>query len=199
MPKIVDREEMQGRILDAAMGCFFRQGVHATRMEEVARAAGIAKGTVYLYFKSKEDLLAALLQRHFEAARAQVRALPPPRTVADLSAGLTAALQSDNAGASALIFEALGPGFADPRARQSITGFFDWLGGYYAECLARVGAEGGLRADIDPRAAGAALTAMLDGLIVHVALTGAAPQTAQATRAAALAILERGLSAASGE
>ena len=42
MPKIVDREEMQGRILDAAMTCFLDQGYHATKMQDVARQAGMA-------------------------------------------------------------------------------------------------------------------------------------------------------------
>jgi len=195
MPKIVNRAEMQGKILGAAMGCFFKQGVHATKMTDVARAAGIAKGTVYLYFKSKEELLAALLDKHFDEVRAQLNALPRPGTVADLSAGLTAALQAEDAGSSALIFEALGPGFVDPRARQSITGFFDWLGNYYADCLVQIGPQGGLRADLDPQAAGAALTAMLDGLVIHLTLTQATAETAHARAAAAVAILERGLMA----
>jgi AcrR family transcriptional regulator len=50
-------------ILDAAMRVFSRRGLHKTNLEEVAREAGISKGTIYLYFKSKEDLFIAAAQR----------------------------------------------------------------------------------------------------------------------------------------
>lgn len=49
------------RIIRAAAGLFTRQGYRKTSMEEVARQAGVAKGTVYLYFKNKVDLLIAAI------------------------------------------------------------------------------------------------------------------------------------------
>ena len=45
------------QILDAAVRSFARHGLHATTVDQIARAAGVAKGTVYLYYRSKEDLL----------------------------------------------------------------------------------------------------------------------------------------------
>src|SRR3954451_7430041 len=48
------------RILRAAVKVFARNGFHATRVSEVAKAAGVADGTIYLYFKSKEELLVSL-------------------------------------------------------------------------------------------------------------------------------------------
>jgi AcrR family transcriptional regulator len=45
------------RILEAATELFIRQGFRKTSMDEVAREAAVAKGTVYLYFKNKNDLL----------------------------------------------------------------------------------------------------------------------------------------------
>jgi AcrR family transcriptional regulator len=47
------------RILDAAAARFERFGYRKTSMEDVAREAGVAKGTVYLYYSSKKDLLVA--------------------------------------------------------------------------------------------------------------------------------------------
>ncbi len=49
-------------ILEAALGVFVERGFAAARLEEVARRAGVSKGTLYLYFSSKEDLLKALVQ-----------------------------------------------------------------------------------------------------------------------------------------
>jgi len=50
----------RAQILQAALSLIARQGFAATSMEDVARAAGIGKGTIYLYFSTKEALLEAL-------------------------------------------------------------------------------------------------------------------------------------------
>ena len=57
-----EREERQSSILDAARQVFFAQGIHNATMDDVAAAAEVSKGTVYLYFQSKETILATLLQ-----------------------------------------------------------------------------------------------------------------------------------------
>ena len=82
MPKIVDKQAMQTRILDAAMGCFLDQGFHVTKMEDVARAAGLAKGTLYLYFKGKDEVMLALLTRYFSDIRQRIAAMPAPPSLA---------------------------------------------------------------------------------------------------------------------
>lgn len=53
-------------ILDAAYELFGSTGFYETKMSEVAERAGIAKGTVYLYFKSKEELFMAVTRRDCE-------------------------------------------------------------------------------------------------------------------------------------
>jgi AcrR family transcriptional regulator len=53
-------EQRRAEILEAALQLFSSKGFHDTTMEEVANAAGVAKGTIYLYFQSKEHLLLAL-------------------------------------------------------------------------------------------------------------------------------------------
>jgi AcrR family transcriptional regulator len=50
-------------LLDAAQQLFLAKGIGATSIDEIAGAAHVAKGTVYLYFPSKEALLAALQER----------------------------------------------------------------------------------------------------------------------------------------
>lgn len=58
-------EERQKQILDAAIAEFAQHGFHATRMEDIARASGLSKGAVYLYFKSKDAIIGALLRTLF--------------------------------------------------------------------------------------------------------------------------------------
>lgn len=55
-------------LLEAALALFVDKGFAATRAEEVAQAAGVSKGTLYLYFQSKEDLLKAVIT-HFLSQR----------------------------------------------------------------------------------------------------------------------------------
>jgi AcrR family transcriptional regulator len=50
-------------ILDAALGCFAEKGFAATRMDDIAERAGITKGTIYLYFESKEAIFKALARQ----------------------------------------------------------------------------------------------------------------------------------------
>ena len=58
------KEARPAELLDAALALFVEKGFAATRSEEVAKAAGVSKGTLYLYFPSKEELLKAVIQ-HF--------------------------------------------------------------------------------------------------------------------------------------
>jgi TetR/AcrR family fatty acid metabolism transcriptional regulator len=51
----------RGQILDAARQSFIRSGVDGTTVDDIARIAGVAKGTVYLYYRSKDDILRQLL------------------------------------------------------------------------------------------------------------------------------------------
>jgi AcrR family transcriptional regulator len=58
-------EERQKQILEAAITEFARHGFHETRMEDIARASGLSKGAVYLYYKSKDAIITALLRTLF--------------------------------------------------------------------------------------------------------------------------------------
>ncbi len=50
------------RILQGAIEAFSDQGFHRTRVSDVARAAGVADGTIYLYFRNKDELLATIFE-----------------------------------------------------------------------------------------------------------------------------------------
>jgi len=56
------KEARPQELLDAALALFVEKGFAATRSEEVAARAGVSKGTLYLYYPSKEELLKAVIQ-----------------------------------------------------------------------------------------------------------------------------------------
>jgi len=62
-PEVSRREVRAQRILDAAAALILRWGYHKTTLDDVSRQAGVAKGTMYLHWKTREALFAALLKR----------------------------------------------------------------------------------------------------------------------------------------
>lgn len=58
------KEARPGELLDAALDLFVEKGFAATRVEEVAARAGVSKGTLFLYFQSKEDLFKAVVREN---------------------------------------------------------------------------------------------------------------------------------------
>ena len=65
MPKLKPDTQRARRenILDAALRCFARGGFHATTMQDICKEAAVSPGAVYVYFASKEDLIAGLCER----------------------------------------------------------------------------------------------------------------------------------------
>jgi AcrR family transcriptional regulator len=76
-------EDKRQRILKAAIEVFLRKGFDSATMDEIALKAGIAKGTIYLYFKDKADLYGSLLEEKIELLSQALSAIAasddPPR------------------------------------------------------------------------------------------------------------------------
>ena len=58
------KQARPGELLDAALDLFVEKGFAATRVEEVAARAGVSKGTLFLYFSSKEELFKAVVREN---------------------------------------------------------------------------------------------------------------------------------------
>jgi AcrR family transcriptional regulator len=73
MPKRSDEymADRRRQILDAAIVCLDGQGWNRTTVDDVAAAAGLSKGAVYIHFESKRALLIGLLERNVEAIEAR--------------------------------------------------------------------------------------------------------------------------------
>lgn len=59
---------VQKKIIDAAVKLFAKKGFFETTVDDIARGAKVAKGTVYLYFKDKPDLYMSIIDEHFTGA-----------------------------------------------------------------------------------------------------------------------------------
>jgi AcrR family transcriptional regulator len=57
MARIIDKEEKRCDIALSAIKLFCEKGIQQTSIDEIAKSAGVAKGTIYLYFKNKEEIV----------------------------------------------------------------------------------------------------------------------------------------------
>src|ERR1700712_4608559 len=101
-PKFRRRAEARpDEVLDAALALFIEKGFAATRVEDIATRAGVSKGTVYLYFPSKESLLEGLVRR----------AIVP---IASSALATLKDFEGDPRAIIAMVIKTLGKRFADP-------------------------------------------------------------------------------------
>jgi AcrR family transcriptional regulator len=86
--RVARREKRRAAILDAALEEFAARGFAATRLDDVARRARIAKGTIYLYFRDKESLFQELVRTMLSPLVGTIEAAPlsevPIRAVAEM-------------------------------------------------------------------------------------------------------------------
>lgn len=92
MPRPKLSEDTRDRILDALDDLLAHYGYKKTAIEDVARAAGIGKGTVYLFFPSKEELVLSSIDRIFFRVLARLRGiaeseLAAPRRIEEMLVG----------------------------------------------------------------------------------------------------------------
>jgi AcrR family transcriptional regulator len=89
-PRTKPPEERREDLMNAAQQLFIENGVAATTIDQIAAGAAIAKGTFYLYFSSKEDVLAALRERFVQDFVGGLKAAIAERPEDDWSGRLAA-------------------------------------------------------------------------------------------------------------
>lgn len=140
-------------ILDAAARLFRRQGFAATGLREIAAEAGILLGSVQYRFKSKELMLARLMERAVDNAMAAVRAAvettrdPMERVRLGLGAHLRALLSGDDA-VYVLLYDWR---VLQGDARTAVVRLRDRYEAFWDGILFEAAGAGSLRAELDPR------------------------------------------------
>lgn len=153
----LDRDAKRSEILDAAEELLLRDGYEATAMAAIARRAGVANAAVYWYFPSKDDVLAAILQRRQERALATM----PDLATASLDQQVLARLEQLDqvANLTAAVHERASHSAAVARVHEAFHAAVD-------ESL-----QAGLRraglSRRDANRASAAITAMIEGIHLH--------------------------------
>ncbi|HEY4012746.1 MAG TPA: TetR/AcrR family transcriptional regulator [Polyangiaceae bacterium] len=123
------KPERRQQILSAAREVFGKRGYHAAKIDDIVAAAGIARGTFYLYFEDKRAILEEIVDRTMaRLGMSIVRVDPhdPARTVADQVREnilrVIRILREDRATTKILLSDALG---VDPAFDRKLLSFFD--------------------------------------------------------------------------
>jgi TetR/AcrR family fatty acid metabolism transcriptional regulator len=156
-------------ILRAAIDTFAERGYFNAQVADVARAAGVAAGTVYLYFKSKDDLLVSIFERSMREGLTNSRAAvadlaDPPERLRRLARGHLARLGNDRN--LAIVFQVELRQSTKFMERFSSTLLRDYLG-LIREAIADGQREGLFRADIKPTSAAKMLFGALDEMATN--------------------------------
>jgi AcrR family transcriptional regulator len=161
-------------ILEAALDEFTTRGFEAARMEDIAKAAGLSKAAVYLYFPSKMAVLEALIEAKVAPLAHQVQRLSVAGLADPMLALRTLAMLAAHRIADPAIFGV-------PRLVLGLSGRFPEIADYYRthvvemarsalETLVRAGIAKGVFRDVDPRAATRAMIGPLffEAMWTHV-------------------------------
>jgi TetR/AcrR family transcriptional regulator, fatty acid metabolism regulator protein len=156
-------------ILRAAIDTFAERGYFNAQVADVARAAGVAAGTVYLYFKSKDDLLISIFERSMRDGLSRGREAvadleDPPERLRRLARGHLARLGNDRN--LAIVFQVELRQSTKFMERFSSTLLRDYLG-LIREAIADGQRQGLFRSDIKPTSAAKMLFGALDEMATN--------------------------------
>jgi AcrR family transcriptional regulator len=159
-------EVRRAQILEAALECFATRGYHTATMDDLVRASGLSKGTLYWHFSSKEEVFLALFDRFVEEifdawSRLETEDRPSLEVLRALGEVSVDRLTSDP-----LPLGAWAEFLLQPRARERYASVLRNSRERLAT-LVRRGIQRGEIRDLDPKAIAAALTAAVEGTMLQ--------------------------------
>ena len=181
LPKITEkqRDARRDQILTAAWKCFHNRGIHATSMEQIIREAGLSAGAVYLYFKSKEELILSAITAQMTAVHDEVLPLvekDQPETpsefiqqVTESIARFTSRMDFD---LNAVILMCWSEAQTNPKVKSLVRGYQKGYRKSLSKLIERWQKKGLIDAKADPDDIAKALFSFLLGFIAQSALIG---------------------------
>jgi TetR/AcrR family transcriptional regulator, transcriptional repressor of aconitase len=181
MPKISEekRQARRDQILAASWKCFSRRGIRFTSMDDIVKESNLSFGAVYLYYKSKDELIQAafsaaaqVLQSFVVPIVSREPALPPAMFVREMAKGLTAFANRDelNFGVSFLM------GWGEAEFNSEIKAMISDGQTKYRDLLIAVVRKwqktGEISARVKAEVVGSALFSFILGFIVQSAMLG---------------------------
>ncbi|MGI5350903.1 TetR/AcrR family transcriptional regulator [Streptomyces sp. CA-250714] len=180
----VSAEHLEARrrqILDGARRCFLSNGFHATSMQDVLKESGLSAGAVYRYFRSKEEIIAAVAEEALETIRSsfdRVAAADVPPTPDELFTEVFGRLrESVGAGEDArelprLLVQVWSEGLRNPTLAETVTTAYGQLSKQWARLVEDYQARGWVDPEADTMHVARILIGAVQGYFVQQALWG---------------------------
>jgi AcrR family transcriptional regulator len=173
----VQKESRRQEILAAALRCFARNGFHNTTIADIVRESGVSQGTFYLYFKTKDDVIAALADDRSQGD-ALINAIAGAE--ADPVVGLTILLDlhgrtladAQRADERRVAVQGWAEALRNDSIRQRLCANTSRVQQEIALLIERGQRTGQFRADADPQGVAHALIALFRGLTLQTAWDG---------------------------
>ncbi len=176
--------ETRARIFEAALGVCSQHGYHGTRMDEIARCAGVSKGGLYHHFKSKRDLFLQLFDVLTERTIEEAGDLSPDATTEEAIRQVFRvgeALLADERLVRAML-ELYVLGLSEPDLRERFARSYAPVLSFGAMLIRRGIERGGIDPALNPERTAQALFPAADGLVVMHVILGAFDRAPQALR-----------------
>lgn len=162
------KESKQTTIINAALKLFARAGYEATSVDDIARETGLGKGTLYLYFKDKEDLYYHTMLSVFDSYEQAVRecidsSKPPAEILRSIAMGMIAFFAGNREAFRLLhAMGVSGVGPLNQKLMEPIKSKLERLLTFEEELVERGRREGLFRPDIPSRAMVHSFTGMVN-------------------------------------
>ncbi len=169
--KEVIKEFRTAELMEAARSVFAKKGFHAATVEEIAAAAGVAKGTVYLYYKSKQEVYWGALEHGITELHNEIQtrlaAEETPEDKVRAFIAIKIRYFETNRDFFRIYFSELGSGFSHPA--QMPPRFEDMYleQARLLEAALRQGIEGGAIREIRTDTAAVSISDLIRGIIVQ--------------------------------
>lgn len=174
-PKIVDKEARRKEILHAAMREMAKVGIKNLRIEKIAEAAGIGKGTIYEYFSSKEEIFSASIVEFMQLtediqAKKMFKAVTPQEKLKAIIDAWIEACEHSDRDFLRLMIDVWAEGIRQDNPELKKTFDLKEIYNQYVELVAAIITDGinlGIFRKVDVRAAAGIYIASVDGLMIQ--------------------------------
>jgi AcrR family transcriptional regulator len=179
MPRIsaARANEQRGRILDAALTCFAREGFHAATVQDIVVESGLSPGAIYGYFKGKTEIAMAIAsERHAMERQRLESALATPdidTSLQRLVEGFVLELRDPKERRwRHLAVQLWAESLSNPRLKREALAGVSQAVDVLAPMIARAQRQGRWPRHLDPTSAARVMVAVLQGISLQVAWDG---------------------------
>ncbi len=181
MPKVTDEHRLARRqqIVAAARRCVIEEGFHKTTMADVIRESGLSAGAVYGYFKSKEEIVAAIAEdalsavdELFQKILATEAPLSPLAALEGALNHVVSVAERPGGDVTRVAVQAWAEALRNPAIMETAQSKYTQLRAHFEDVARRAQADGTVDADTDPRHIAQVLFGFLPGFILQRLLLG---------------------------